>query len=121
MVSRMMHNGTGDMDGMMDGMMGGAGTAMYLGSVLLSLVNAVLLLALLSIYLKGYKELKAKFTLGLVVFALLLLVQNLSALILMALFYGSPMGMMMGVGGMGFFPALLQTVALAVLLFISRD
>lgn len=45
--------------------------------ILVSVANIVLLIILLSIYLENYKKIKSVFTLGLIMFALLLLLQNL--------------------------------------------
>ena len=45
--------------------------------ILILLANIVLLILLLSIYLENYKKIKSVFTLGLIMFAVLLLLQNL--------------------------------------------
>mgnify|MGYP001579243670 CR=1 FL=1 len=49
-------------------------------ATVVSVLNSILLLFLLFIYLKNYKTIKSKFTLGLAVFAILLLAQNLTSI-----------------------------------------
>lgn len=46
----------------------------------LEVVNVLLLLGLLAIYVQNYRKLKAKFTLGLIFFASLFVLQNLVSL-----------------------------------------
>ena len=45
-------------------------------TLIISAINIVLLLGLLSLYVRTYKRTRAIFTVGLIVFSLLLLVQN---------------------------------------------
>ena len=81
-------------------------------------LSSLLLLALLFVYYQNYKTMKVKFTLGLLVFALLLLLQNL-----VGMYYRFTM--------MGFYNveaaagvALIrgiEVIALAVLLYISWE
>jgi len=47
---------------------------MYSGHTLLTLANIVLILVLLYIFYQSYKEIKSRFTLGLMIFAVVLLV-----------------------------------------------
>lgn len=49
-------------------------------ATIVSILNVVLLISLLWIYVKGYKIMKSKFALGLILFAGLLLIQNLMAI-----------------------------------------
>jgi hypothetical protein len=86
--------------------------------VLFSAVNLVLLTVLINIYIRGYKEIKSKFTLGLVSFAFLLTLQNVSSIIFIF-----NIEQMHG-HGMGFpllLPTVLQTAGLVVLLLITWE
>jgi hypothetical protein len=49
-------------------------------AIILEIINSILLIVLLSVYIKNYKEVKMDFTLGLIIFAGFLLLQNLAAL-----------------------------------------
>lgn len=81
-------------------------------------LGSILLLALLFVYYRNYKSMKAKFTLGLLVFALLLLVQNLVGMYYrfsMMGFYNPE-----AAGGVALIRG-IEVVALAVLLYISWE
>ncbi|MDI6724136.1 MAG: hypothetical protein QMD61_05765 [Methanobacterium sp.] len=54
-------------------------------AIIIGVANICLLLALLSIYLKNYKQIKSKFTTGLLVFTSLLLLQNMITTLFLAL------------------------------------
>jgi hypothetical protein len=54
-------------------------------AVIVGIANICLILALIYIYFKNYKQLKTKFTLGLFVFASLLLLQNIVSTLFLAL------------------------------------
>ncbi len=61
-------------------------------AVMLEALNAVLLLALLYVYVQNYREMKTNFGLGLIIFAAFLLLQNLVALyfhLMMVEFYSA--------------------------------
>ena len=102
---------------------GGIGTS-YL-SIIVGIANICLLLALIYIYLKNYRQLKSKFTMGLLIFASLLLLQNAvsTGFLILNLF--------VGMGHHGFdidrpqFPLssinVIQLIALSVLLKITLD
>jgi len=49
------------------------------------IVNICLLIGLFSIYLKSYREMKSEFTIGLLFFSLVLLLQNIAATIFLFL------------------------------------
>ncbi|MGC9518024.1 MAG: hypothetical protein ACP5C3_10070 [Methanomicrobiales archaeon] len=80
------------------GYRGGAGfsnTEIAYASALVNVANICLLLALLYVYIRSYRRLKSNFTLGLMLFAFLLLLQNtffLMFFILQTGFRGPGMG-----------------------------
>ncbi len=85
-------------------------------AVILEIVNSVLLLALLGAYLQNYVQMKTMFGLGLVIFSLFLLVQNLLAVYFhfaMVMYYTKE------VMQHAFFLSAAQTVALAVLAWVT--
>ncbi|MCZ3365475.1 MULTISPECIES: hypothetical protein [Methanobacterium] len=102
---------------------GGIGTS-YL-SIVVGIANICLLIALIYIYMKNYRQLKSKFTMGLLVFASLLLLQNVVSTGFLIL------NLVMGMGQHGFdidrpqFPLssinVIQLIALSVLLKITLD
>ncbi|MFA5895504.1 MAG: hypothetical protein WC985_01185 [Thermoplasmata archaeon] len=49
-------------------------------SIAIAAVSSVLLLGLLSVYVRNHRELRSPFTLGLIFFAVLFLVQNLGSI-----------------------------------------
>jgi len=54
-------------------------------AIIIGIANVCLLLALISIYLQNYKQIKTKFTTGLLVFASLLLLQNIVTTLFLAM------------------------------------
>lgn len=85
-------------------------------AIILEIINAVLLLFLLYIYANNYREMKTAFGLGLILFALLFLVQNLLAvffhLTMMDYYSAAAMQHALVLSG-------LQTIALAILSFVT--
>ena len=57
-----------------------------LAAIVIGIANIGLLSALFYFYWNSYKQLKSKFTVGLLYFALILLVQNILAIIALAVF-----------------------------------
>ncbi len=81
-------------------------------------ISSLLLLALLHVYYRNYKAIKAKFTLGLLVFAALLLLQNIVGMyyrFTMMNFYNIE-----AAAGVALIRG-IEAVALAVLLYISWE
>ncbi len=79
-------------------------------------LNILLLLALLFVYIKNYLSMRSNFGLGLIFFALLLLIHNIVAVysqISMIMYYSSE------VAGFAFLLNVLQSLALAVLVYIT--
>ncbi|HML04670.1 MAG TPA: hypothetical protein VK426_02750 [Methanobacterium sp.] len=94
-------------------------------AIIIGIANICLLIALLYVYLKSYRQLKSKFTMGLLVFAGLLLIQNVVSTLFLAL------NMIIGPGNHSFeigrpeFPLssinVIQLVALSILLYITWE
>jgi hypothetical protein len=81
---------------------------------LFSLVNVMLLIGLIWIYAGSFRKIRAQFTLGLVFFAALFLVQNLIALysfLAMFMYYAS------GVTGIVMAITVVQTAGLSIMLW----
>ena len=79
-----------------------------------SLLNVILLIGLIWIYLSSFRKVRAQFTLGLVFFAALFLVQNLIALysfLTMFMYYAA------GVEGIVLAITVVQTAALSIMLW----
>ncbi len=101
----------------------GIGTS-YL-SIAVGIANICLLIALIYIYMKNYRQIKSKFTMGLLVFASLLLLQNVVSTGILIL------NLIMGINHHGFdldrpqFPLssinVIQLIALSILLKITLD
>ena len=81
---------------------------------LFSLLNVILLIGLIWIYAGSFRKIRAQFTLGLVFFATLFLVQNLIALysfLTMFMYYAS------GVTGIVMAITVVQTAGLSIMLW----
>ncbi|MBI2647161.1 hypothetical protein HYW99_01675 [Candidatus Woesearchaeota archaeon] len=93
--------------------------AMLMGiTTSLTAISTLLLIGLLYVYYKNLKKIKSKFTIGLFVFAVLFLLQNLVSLYfyLTMMYYYAPQ-----VEVHVFIFSLLQTIAFLVLLKITWD
>ena len=88
----------------------------YKVKTMLSTINATLLVLLLSTYINIYKKLKSEFTLGLILFSLILLFYALSSNPLLQQFFGFQA---FGLGPFAMLPDLFTTFALAVLLYLT--
>lgn len=94
-------------------------------SIIVGIANIGILSGLLYFYWNSYKHLKSKFTIGLLYFALILLIQNILAIIALAVF------LLLGIeiheiGGAEIYSILLlvtmaQLVALIILFKITWD
>ncbi len=101
----------------------GIGTS-YL-AIVVGIANICLLLALVYVYMKNYRQLKSKFTMGLLVFASLLLLQNVVSTLVLAL------NILLGMGYYGFgidrpqvslsSINVIQLIALSILLKITWE
>ncbi len=94
-------------------------------AIIIGIANICLLLALLSIYLQNYKKIKSKFTMGLLVFASLLLLQNMVTTLFLALnafFSISSQGLDIGRPQLPLSSVnIIQLIALSILLKITWE
>jgi hypothetical protein len=88
----------------------------YAVTVVLSTVNAALLIFLFSAYLGIYRRIKSDFTLGLMVFSIVLLFYALSSNPLLQRVFGFRA---FGLGPFAMLPDLFTCVALSVLLYLT--
>jgi chromate transport protein ChrA len=94
-------------------------------AIAVGIANIGLLIALIYVYMKNYRQLKSKFTMGLLVFASLLLLQNVVSTGILIL------NIVLGMGHHGFdldrpqFPLssinIIQLIALSILLKITWE
>lgn len=88
----------------------------YAANSILSAVNIALLIALTIIYLDIYVKTRSQFTIGLVIFALVFLVKDItSSPLIVSLFRFRAYGL----GPFEFLPGLFEFFALCVLLYLS--
>ena len=85
---------------------------------MISLVNAVLSVSLMAIYYGIYRQVKSKFTLGLIIMTLVLLMYALTSNPLIHVLFGFQA---QGLGPFAMMPDIFTTFALGVLLYISLD
>ncbi|MGY5879344.1 MAG: hypothetical protein RTV31_03790 [Candidatus Thorarchaeota archaeon] len=85
---------------------------------MVSLVNIVFIIALISIYRGIYRQVKSQFTMGLILVMLVLLMYALSSNPLIHVLFGYQA---QGLGPFAMVPDIFATFALAVLLYISLD
>ena len=88
----------------------------YAANSILSVVNIALLVVLTLIYVDIYVKTRSQFTIGLVIFALVFLVKDVtSSPLIVSLFRFRPYGL----GPFEFLPGLFEFFALSVLLYLS--
>ena len=88
----------------------------YKVKTMLSTINATLLVLLLATYVDLYRKLKSEFTLGLILFSLILLLYAVSSNPLLQRFFGF---WAIGLGPFAMLPDLFTTFALVVLLYLT--
>jgi len=88
----------------------------YAVKVVLTTVNAALLIFLLSAYLGMYRKMKSPFTIGLMVFSMILLLYALSSNPLLHSVFGFRA---FGLGPFAMLPDLFTCVALGVLIYLT--
>ncbi|MEL7670713.1 hypothetical protein [Methanobacterium sp.] len=94
-------------------------------AIAVGIANVCLLSGLVYFYLESYKQLKSKFTTGLLYFSTILLIENILAILALAIF--SILGVEIHeIGGTGVYFVLLlvniaQLIALAILFKITWD
>jgi hypothetical protein len=88
----------------------------YAANTIVSTINIALLAILALTYINIYVKTRSQFTVGLIIFALVFLVQNVTS----SPFITSPFGFRAyGLGPFEFLPGLFELVALTVLLYLS--
>ena len=88
----------------------------YVVSTIISTINIALLVILAIIYYSIYIKTRSQFTIGLIIFALVFLVQNVTS----SPFIAAPFGFRAyGLGPFEFLPGLFEFVALTILLYLS--
>lgn len=85
---------------------------------MISLVNVVLIISLMSIYYGIYRQIKSNFTMGLILVMLVLLMYALTSNPLIHVAFGYQA---QGLGPFAMVPDIFTTFALGVLLYISLD
>ena len=88
----------------------------YVANTIISTINIALLAILIFIYVNIYVKTRSPFTIGLVIFALVFLVRDLTSSPLVTSIYGFRA---YGLGPFAFLPSLFELVALSVLLYLS--
>ncbi len=88
----------------------------YVAYSVISTINIALLVILTLIYVNIYVKTASRFTIGLIIFALVFLVKDLTASPLITSIYGFRA---YGLGPFELLPGLFECVALSVLLFLS--
>ncbi|MGO8807121.1 MAG: hypothetical protein ACLQO7_11060 [Candidatus Bathyarchaeia archaeon] len=88
----------------------------YVANTIISTINIALLAILALIYFNIYLKTRSQFTIGLIIFALVFLVQNVTS----SPFIAAPFGFRAyGLGPFEFLPGLFEFVALSILLYLS--
>ena len=88
----------------------------YVANTIISTINIALLAILVVIYVNIYVKTRSQFTIGLIIFAIVFLVQNLTS----SPFIASPFGFRAyGLGPFEFLPGMFEFIALTILLYLS--
>lgn len=85
---------------------------------MVSLVNVVLIIALIAIYRSIYRQVKSQFTMGLIIVMLVLLMYALTSNPIVQVLFGYQA---QGLGPFAMIPDVFTTFALGLLLYISLD
>ena len=88
----------------------------YVAFTIISTINIALLVILTLIYVNIYVKTRSNFTIGLIIFALVFLVEDLTSSPLITSLYGFRA---YGLGPFEFLPGLFEFVALTILLYLS--
>jgi hypothetical protein len=88
----------------------------YVANSIISTINIALLVILMVIYVNIYVKTRSPFTIGLVIFALIFLVRDLTSSPFVTAIYGFRA---YGLGPFAFLPSLFELVALSILLYLS--
>ena len=88
----------------------------YVANAIISTIDIALLVFLILIYVNIYAKTRSPFTIGLVIFAVVFLVRDLTSSPFVTAMYGFRA---YGLGPFAFLPGLFELIALSVLLFLS--
>ena len=88
----------------------------YVANTIISTINIALLVILIVIYANIYVKTRSPFTIGLVIFALVFLVRDLTSSPFVTAIYGFRA---YGLGPFAFLPSLFELAALSILLYLS--
>jgi len=88
----------------------------YVANAIISTINIALLVILMVIYVNLYVKTRSPFTIGLVIFALVFLVRDLTSSPFVTAIYGFRA---YGLGPFAFLPSLFELAALSILLYLS--
>ena len=88
----------------------------YVANTIISTINIAMLVFLILIYVNIYVKTRSPFTIGLVIFAFVFLVRDLTSSPFVTSMYGFRA---YGLGPFAFLPSLFELVALSVLLYLS--
>jgi hypothetical protein len=92
--------------------------AFYIAKTVISILNTALIIALLYIYAKIYRNIKSKFTAGLILTMFVLLLYAISSNPLLQILFGFRA---FGMGPFAMIPDMFATVALVILLYLSLE
>lgn len=90
-------------------------TGIKVAAVIIEIANIGLLTALLYLYTKSYRQIKIGFTVGLILFALMLLIKSISTIVFLLVDNDLLIGRPIYIGG------IIEFIALAILLKITWD
>ena len=86
-----------------------------IAAVIIELANIMLLSGLLYLYTKSYRQIKIGFTVGLILFAIMLLIKSISTIVFLVVDSDLLIGRPVYIGG------IIEFIALAILLKITWD
>ena len=92
--------------------------AFYIAKTVISVVNTTLIIALLYIYAKIYRNIESRFTAGLILTMFVLLLYAISSNPLLQVLFGFRA---FGMGPFAMIPDMFATVALVILLYLSLE
>ena len=90
-------------------------TGIKVAAVIIEIANIGLLTGLLYLYTKSYRQIKIGFTVGLILFALMLLIKSISTIVFLLVDSDLLIGRPIYIGG------IIEFIALAILLKITWD
>lgn len=88
----------------------------YVANTIISTINIVLLVILILIYANLFVKTRSPFTIGLLIFAFVFLVRDLTSSPFVTAIYGFRA---YGLGPFAFLPSLFELIALSILLYLS--